>query len=429
MRRLWPITSIALALLGAGVPSAAAADSVVLVAEGADPQRQASRAGLSDARVYPHVGAFVADLTDAERADLGSNPSVVNVTPDRVLRAKADPRPPVETLPVEPFPRHQLMPTGIRRIGGLLSPTAHIDGRDQRVDVDVAVLEDTVDPGHRDLDVVRNTRCIKEPRSRPAWHATHVAGTIGAIDNERGVVGVAPGARIWGVDVFDQEGFTTLEALLCAADWVIAHADTIEVVNMSASFEGFDDPNCGVDPPDPFHAGICRSVTRGTTWAVSAGNEAIDAADRVPAAFEQVITVSALSDYDGRPGGKSPQTCLRGVFDLGPDDTFAVYSNFGADIDLMAPGNCILSTATKDAAAAVDAVTNVYRDGSDFYAISNGTSFSSPHVAGAAALYVAKHRGAAPAEVLRALRANRERGHVPGDPDGINEGIVNVAGF
>jgi subtilisin family serine protease len=67
-------------------------------------------------------------------------------------------------------------------------------------------------------------------------HATHVAGTIGAIDNERGVVGVAPGARIWGVDVFDQEGFTTLEALLCAADWVIAHADTIEVVNMSASF-------------------------------------------------------------------------------------------------------------------------------------------------------------------------------------------------
>jgi len=429
MRRLWPVGVLVFALQWAIVPSATAADSVVLLREGADARHEASRAGVSAARLYPHVGAFVAALTDAERAVLESDPVVVSVTPDRILRAEADFRRPAETLPVEPFPRRQVIPTGVRRIGGLLSPTAAIDGRDQRVNVDVAVLEDSVDPAHRDLNVVSNVNCTEDPRSRPDWHATHVAGTIGAVDNDRGVVGVAPGARIWGVDFFDRQGFTTLEALLCATDWVIANAHTIEVANMSVGFEGFDDPNCGVDPPDPVHAGICRSVRRGTTWTVSAGNEAIDAADVVPAAFDEVITVSALSDYDGRPGGKSPQTCLRGVFDLGPDDTFAVYSNFGADIDLMAPGNCILSTATRDAAAAVDAVTNVYRDGSDHYAVSNGTSFSSPHVAGAAALYVARHRKATPAEVLRALRANRERGHVPGDPDGINEGIVNVAGF
>jgi subtilisin family serine protease len=296
------------------------------------------------------------------------------------------------------------------------------------VDVDVAVLDSEVDSKHRDLNVAGGINCLRR-NSTPNYHGTLAAGVIGALDNNRGVVGVAPGARIWGVTIFDPEGFTDLETLLCALDWVIANSETIEVANMSASFEGFDDPNCGVDPPDPVHAGLCRSVERGTTWAVSAGNDSIDAVDRVPAAFDEVIAVSALADYDGRPGGLGAQTCAEEFIDLGADDAFAVYSNFGADVDLMAPGNCIVSTATTDAAKFVNEVTDAYRDGPDYYAISNGTSFASPHVAGAAAVYVARHPSSTPTQVLQALRANREAVPVPGDPDGINEGIVNVTGF
>jgi subtilisin family serine protease len=413
----------------AGTENAFAADSVVLLREGADARGEATRAGASNARVYPHVGAFVAGLSASQRGALRSDPDVVSVTADRMIKRDEDPEPPPEVLPTEPFPRGQIIPAGVRRIGGLRSPTADIDGAGGRVDADIAILDSRTDPKHGDLNFAGGVNCAGRPQPKPDSHGTLVAGSAAALDNGRGVVGSAPGARVWGVTMYDFEDFTSLEIILCSVDWVIANARTIEVANMSSSFEGFDDPNCGVDPPDPVHAGICRSVRKGTTWVVSAGNEAADAVDWVPAAFDEVIAVSALADYDGRPGGKGRQTCLRGVFDLGADDTFAVYSNFGADVDLMAPGNCVLSTATKDTREDVDSVTNFYFDGSDYYATTNGTSFSAPYVAGAAALYMTAHKRATPVQVLQALRANRERGPVPGDPDGINEGIVNVTGF
>ena len=413
----------------AGTESAFAADSVVLLREGADAQAEASRAGASGARVYPDVGAFVASLSASQRGALRSDPDVVSVSTEHAIHRNDDPKTPTNSLPISPFPRSQIIPTGVRRIDGLRSPTARIDGQDRRVDVDVAVVEGGIPRDHSDLNVAGGANCTPDNKLTENWHATHAAGSIAALDNGRGVVGVAPGARLWDVRMYAKDDSTTLEAIVCAFDWVIANARTIEVAEMSSGFEGFDDPNCGVDPPDPVHAALCRSVDAGTTWVFSAGNDFADTADTVPAAYEQGIAVSALADYDGRPGGKSEQTCLRGIFDLGADDTFAVYSNFGADIDLMAPGNCILSTATRNATKATDSVTDVYRDGSDFYAVSNGTSFSGPHVAGAAALYKATHPNASPAQVLSALRANRERGHVPGDPDGIDEGIVNVTGF
>jgi subtilisin len=93
-----------------------------------------------------------------------------------------------------------------------------------------------------------------------------------------------------------------------------------------------------------------------------------------------------------------------------PDDSFATFSNFGADVDLAAPGVCVGST---------------YLNGS--YAIASGTSFSSPLVAGAAALYIATHPGATPADVKAALLAAAEPGPIPGDPDAYPEGVVNVS--
>ncbi len=144
------------------------------------------------------------------------------------------------------------------------------------------------------------------------------------------------------------------------------------------------------------------------TYVVAAGNDNADAANTVPAAYEEVITVSALADFNGLPGGGAAATCRADV-----DDTRADFSNFGADVDIMAPGVCILST---------------YR-GRQFATLS-GTSMASSHVAGAAALYKSANPAATPAMVKAALQAagNLDWNDVD-DPDGIKETLLNVATF
>jgi len=141
------------------------------------------------------------------------------------------------------------------------------------------------------------------------------------------------------------------------------------------------------------------------TYAVAAGNSAMDANTFVPATYSQVITVSALADFNGQPGGGAAATCR-----ADEDDTFANFSNFGADIDLIAPGVCILST---------------YLSGS--YTTFSGTSMASPHVAGAAALYKSNNPGATPAQVKTALQtAGNLNWNDADDPDPTKERLLNV---
>jgi subtilisin len=313
----------------------------------------------------------------------------------------------------------------VRRIGALQSPTARIDGSDQRVDVDVAVVDSGVDASHPDLNVVGGTDCVGKNNQgnngafvdKPG-HGTMVAGLVGAIDNAIGRVGVAPGARIWAVQASSGRGGLTTAALLCAIDWITAA--TIEVANLSLS--GSFRPqqqteNCGIAPKkangDPLHAAICASVAAGVTYAVAAGNASLDASQLRPASYDEVVTASAIGDSDGAPGGLGPTLpfppCQLGRTTMA-DDTFAFFSDFGADVDLAAPGVCVGSTFP-----------------GGLYASESGTSFSSPLVAGAAALYVANHPDASPAQVRAALVSLAEPGPIPGDPDAFPEGVVNVA--
>ena len=240
-------------------------------------------------------------------------------------------------------------------------------------------------------------------------HGTHVAGTIAALDNGDGVVGVAPGARIWPVRVLNNAGSGSFASIVCGIDFVTAHANEIEVANMSLGGLGTDDGNCGLSNGDAMHQAICRSVAAGVTYAVAAGNETDNAANHVPAAYDEVITVSALADFNGAPGGGAASTCRPDV-----DDTLADFSNFGADVDLIAPGVCILST---------------WNDGS-LQTIS-GTSMASPHVAGGAALYKATHPGDSPATVKSALQGagTLDWSWPAGDPDGVQERLLNVSGL
>ncbi|MBA2373879.1 MAG: S8 family serine peptidase, partial [Chloroflexi bacterium] len=345
--------------------------------------------GVSADLVFRHAArGYSAKLTPAQATALRSDPSVDAVVEDSVVELAAE------------LPR--TVPTGVRRVGTLGSPTAGIDGVDTRVGVDVAIIDTGIQKDHPDLNVGGGKNCV--PNEAPtAWgtdghgHGTHVAGTVGALDNGVNVdgvdvVGVAPGARLWAVKVFQANGESLISWIVCGIDWVVAKKDldggqTIEVANMSLIDEGRDDGNCGYTNADLEHRAICRAVGLGVTFVVAAGNYATTTSAWIPAAYNEVITVSALADFDGLPGGLKPSTCSSfGQTDV--DDTFADFSNYGYDVDLIAPGKCIRST---------------YKGST--YATMSGTSMATPTVAGAAALYLATHPDTSPAEVRAALRA------------------------
>jgi subtilisin family serine protease len=308
----------------------------------------------------------------------------------------------------------QTLPTGIDRSNADLSPTAAIDNKDERVDVDVAVIDTGVDLDHPDLNVYKagGKNCtllgIIFPPDDDNGHGSHVAGTIGALDNSAGVVGMVPGARIWPVKVLSAIGIGFTSEVICGIDYVAANASQIEVANMSLGGTGSDDGNCGNTSGDAEHRAICAAVGAGVTFVVAAGNDSSDAAGFVPAAYDEVVTVSALADFNGQPGGGAASTCL-----ADGDDTLADFSNFGADVDLIAPGVCIDST---------------YMLGG--YDTLSGTSMASPHAAGGAALYLANNPEASPAQVKSALQAAGSLDwNNSDDPDGVKERLLNVAGI
>jgi subtilisin len=226
---------------------------------------------------------------------------------------------------------------------------------------------------------------------------------------------------LWAVKVINKTGGGKLSNVLCGVDWVTANAATIEVANMSLNFvKQPESPNCGLaarkNDVDVLHVAICESVAAGVTYAVAAGNGSTDAQTVIPSMYDEVITVSAITDLDGQPGGLQPPTgaCsseLNAVHIIA-DDTFVFFSNFGEDVDIAAPGVCINSTAPDDN-----------------YLTGSGTSFASPLVAGAAALYIANNPATSPADVRAALLTRAEPGPIPGDPDSYPEGIVSVAGL
>jgi len=116
-----------------------------------------------------------------------------------------------------------------------------------------------------------------------------VAGTIGALDNTSGVVGMAPGARLWPVKVLNAAGSGFTSDVICGIDYVTANAGAIEVANMSLGGGGSDDGNCGQTNDDAQHEAICASVAVGVSYVVAAGNDSENASNSTPAAYDEVI--------------------------------------------------------------------------------------------------------------------------------------------
>ncbi len=268
----------------------------------------------------------------------------------------------------------------------------------------VAVIDTGVDLTHPDLagNILNGgVSCIKgaNTASDDNGHGSHVAGTIAGINNSIGVIGVAPSAKLIPVKVLDRNGSGTWSSVICGIDWVTANASRygIKVANMSLGGSGSSDNNCGNTNNDALHKAICRAKNAGVIFVVAAGNENANTAISVPASYDDtVITVSALADSNGLAGGTGPATSY------GADDTFASFSNYGTAVDIGAPGVNIYST---------------YKSGG--FATMSGTSMASPHVAGAAAVYLSKYATSTWTQVRDGLKSLGEilnSGHT--DPSG-----------
>ena len=296
----------------------------------------------------------------------------------------------------------ETVPRGIKRVKAAPNGVAGPD-----IDADVAVLDTGIGPvGNNELNIAGGTNCYiglgqTEPDDPNDWadtlgHGTHVAGTIGARDNSVGTVGVAPGTRLWSVRVFDGI-FGNTASVLCGLDWAVGtkldpQQPDIEVINMS--FEGprgSQVETCEPGDPDPMHVAVCAAYEAGITMVVAAGNFSVNADTVSPAGYPQVITVGALSDFDGRGGGLAISECTNYKSEI--DDTYAHYSNYGRDVDIVAPGTCVRSTAPNASSGGVTAKMS-------------GTSMAAPHVTGAVARYLAGHADPGPDEMRKLVRAS-----------------------
>jgi len=420
--RVLPLAALCVLLAAAvaawSAPAPAAADgggptedTIVVLHDRVDPGRKTTALERAHRFTATHryrvaLAGFAAPLTALQRERLARDPDVTLVAPDRELVLR-------DTGPVRPG---ETIPPGIRRIGAATATATH--GASTAA---VAIVDTGIDLRHPDLDAVAGTNCVTpgQPPQDDNGHGTHVAGIVAARNDGRGIVGVAPGTRLYAVKVLDGAGHGSSARLICGLDWVASRAAAlgIRVANLSLGTPGASDADCGRRAGDPVHQAVCRATARGVTLVVAAGNEAGPLEGDVPAAYPEVLAVAAMTDTDGRAGGAgaAAAACAPGE----RDDRAASFSSYaataaGAAHLVSAPGTCILSTWPGGA-----------------YRTLSGTSMAAPHVAGAVALCLGSAgkagpcAGLAPAQVIRRIVADAtgEPGGAPGRAYG---GVVSA---
>jgi len=278
------------------------------------------------------------------------------------------------------------------------SPTPGADGSTQtipwgitRIDADdawslssglgikVAVIDTGIDTDHPDLKD-NLAGCVNKISSWKTCeddngHGTHVSGIIAAKDNNLGVVGVAPNAKIYAVKVLDRRGGGYLSDVIEGLDWAVANQ--MQVVNMSLGTSS---------NVTSFHDAVKRVNAAGIVQVAAAGNSGPGTNTvNYPAKYPEVIAIAATDSSDNVPS----------------------WSSRGPEIDLAAPGVNINST---------------YLSGK--YKLLSGTSMSAPHVTGVVALRLFLKLGESSAQIEAVLEANRDS--LPLDPTLVGAGLVNA---
>lgn len=210
-----------------------------------------------------------------------------------------------------------------------------------------------------------------------SWHGTHVAGTVNAASNNGvGVASVAPGVKVQPVRVLGKCGGTiadVVDGISWASGGTVpdagANPTPASVINMSLGGGGVCD--------DLTQSAIDAAVARGTTVVVAAGNDSVNAAGATPASCANVVTVAATNSLGKR----------------------ALFSNYGSNVDLGAPGTGIWSTSNTGSTTPVSAT----------YERMDGTSMAAPHVAGLAALLKSVQPAMTPVQVEARLKDTTTR--------------------
>lgn len=327
--------------------------------ERAEAARSASAGGGNVGHVYSHaLQGFSVNASDQGVANMRAhNPNIAYCEQDQVATI-IDPAGSITAKPGGGggTPPAQQTPVGITRVGGGIAGATGT----------AWVIDTGIDLDHADLnvDVARSRNFVSRETSPEDLngHGSHVAGTIAAIDNSIGVVGVAPGAKVAAVRVLNRRGSGSYSDIIAGVDYVAATGRSGDVANMSlggGASQALDDA-------------VINAAATGIVFALAAGNESTSATTKSPARANgaNIFTVSAVNK----------------------DDVWASFSNYGnPPIDWAAPGVSILST---------------WKDGG--YNSISGTSMATPHVAG---LYL--------------LGAVRGDGFAINDPDGNRDPIAH----
>lgn len=264
--------------------------------------------------------------------------------------------------PAPTAPGAQETPWGITRVK---APAAWATTRGKGVKV--VVIDTGIDMTHPELSgIIKggwNAISTAATFNDDNGHGSHVAGTIAAKDDSKGVVGVAPDVDLYGVKVLDENGSGTFDDVIAGMLWAVENK--MEVANMSL----------GANSGNQALADAVEAMRKaGVILIAAAGNSGRSVG--YPAAYPGAIAVAASNSADG----------------------LASFSSRGPTVAIIAPGVNVKSTYM----------------GGDYDTLS-GTSMAAPHAAGLAALYVATHKGASPEATRAALAAASTK--LPGVPD------------
>jgi subtilisin family serine protease len=292
---------------------------------------------------YNLIPAIAASVPDVAIEALKKNPNITNVELDSMVFA-------LDTELENSW--------GVNRIG---AGFVH-DGGNKGTNVNIAIIDSGIDKYHEDLTVAGGKSFVDytDDFNDDDGHGTHVAGIVAALDNNIGVVGVAPEANLYALKALNSEGVGYVSDVVLAIQW--ATENGIQVINMSLGGRKniFLELACNLAYYD-----------YDLLLVAAAGN---GGAVIYPAAYSSVIAVSATDEYDN----------------------LASFSSTGKQVELAAPGVDINSTLPG----------NTYSD--DLGETWSGTSMASPHVAGTAALVWAANLGWTNDEVRTQLQSTAE---------------------